>query len=458
MPKTVTAALFASALLTLNVQASDLLQVYKEALSNDAYYGSAHAALAASREKLPQGRAGLLPSIDVAASSSRTNSNFAPDGALNLNQTYHNENYRLSFTQPLFNWANWEQFELSKLIVSANEALFAQTQQDLIVRVAQAYFDMLAAHDMLDSNQAQKKAITEQLASAKRNFDVGTQTITGTHEAQARYDLIVAQEFSARNDLETKRSALQQIIGRFPDPLAVLKAGVKLNSPSPATIEPWMESAEKKNYGVINSQFSLEIAKRNISKNRGGHLPTINLFANANRGNTNGSSQFGNSSRSNAQVVGVELNMPLFSGFAMSSKVREAIALENKSRNDLEAAKRSAKQIARVSYFGINFGLAQVKALEAAEVSSQAALDLNLLEYQVGGRINIDILNAQQQLYSSRMQLAKARYDTIMNGLKLKSAAGNLSEEDLTAVNALLDSTTTTSPTPVASAQDVMAD
>jgi outer membrane protein len=439
MRKSLIAMLIAGTFLSLSVQASDLLQTYQEALGNDAQLASARAALAAGQEKYPQGRAGLLPTIGLGGGYSRTALDALVGGSIDQSYNYTTNGYAVSLSQPLFRWANWEQYQQGKLAVAAAEAQFAQAQQDLIVRVAQAYFDVLAAQDALTSVQAQKVAITEQLASAKRNFEVGTATITDTHEAQARYDLAVAQEYAGLNDVAIKQTALQQIIGKPPGDLATLRSGVALTAPAPAEIEKWVDSAETQNYGVVGQQLALEIAKRDIKKNRAEHMPTLDLVAGYNHGNQTGSTISPVGSVANTNTIGVQWAIPLFAGFAIDSKVRESIALEEKARYDLENARRTAAQGARQSYLSVNNGLAQVTALEAAEVSSQSALDSDKLGYQVGVRINIDVLNAQQQLYSTRKDLAKARYDTIVNGLRLQSAAGALKEDDLAQVNALLN-------------------
>jgi outer membrane protein len=450
MQKPLIAVLIASAFLSLNANAADLIQVYQQALANDAVYASARASLAAGREKVPQGRAGLLPTVGLSGSYGRNDNTFSPfnegtpftgpngtPGVIGSTGFNGNANqYTLALSQPLFRWANWQAYEQSKLQQAISEAQFAQAQQDLITRVSQAYFDVLAAQDTLELTGAQKTATTEQLASAKRNFEVGTQTITDTHEAQAAYDLVVAQEFAAMNDLENKKSALQAIIGTAPTSLAPLKTGVALASPQPAAIEPWVSSAENQNYGVVVSELSLESAKRDIQRNRAGHYPTLDLVASSFHNKVSGQSTQSGSTTNN--VVGVQWSVPIFNGFAVTSKVRESIALEDKARNDLESTRRNAALAARQSYLGVNSGLAQVKALEAAEISSQSALDSNKLGYQVGVRINIDVLNAQRQLYSTRRDLARARYDTIVNGLKLKAASGSLREADLVPVNNLL--------------------
>jgi outer membrane protein len=431
-------ASLAAAFISLNAGAADLLQVYREALANDAQYASARATLAAGQERTAQGRAGLLPTAGLSGNASRSNSSTSANGIETSSPTFGTTGYTLSLSQPLFRWANWETYQQGKLSVAASEAQFAQAQQDLIVRVAQAYFDVLTAQDALASVQSQKVAITEQLASAKRNFEVGTATITDTHEAQARYDLAVAQEFAAQNDLQIRRSALQQIIGRPAGDLAALRSGLRLEAPEPVQVERWVDSAEQQNFGVVGQQLAVEIAQREISKSRAGHYPTADLVASRSRNSPGFTATAPGGLSTTTNSVGVQLAIPLFSGYSVTSRVRETIALEEKARADLENARRTAAQGARQAFGGVNAGLAQVRALEAAEISSQSALESNRLGYQVGVRINIDVLNAQQQLFTTRQNLAKARYDTIMNGLRLKSAAGTLKEEDLMLVNGLL--------------------
>jgi outer membrane protein len=448
MQKPLIAVLLASAF-SLQAHAADLIQVYQQALANDATYASARAALTAGQESITQGRAGLLPTIGITGSYARNKSEQSsgnsvavdPDNPSQVITSYggtvNNNQYTISLQQPLFRWDRWESYQQSKLQQSIAEAQFAQAQQDLITRVAQAYFDVLAAQDTLDSTRSQKEATTEQLASAKRNFEVGTQTITDTHEAQAAYDLVVSQEIAAVNDLENKKTALQAIIGAPPAALATLRQGVTLAAPQPGNVDQWVSAAENQNYSVSVAELNLESAKRDISRNRAGHLPTLDLVASSTHSTSNGGPAFLSGTNSN-KGIGVQYSIPIFSGFAVTSRVRQSIALEDKARNDLEANRRNAALNARQSFLGVNSGLAQVKALEAAEVSSNSALESNKLGYQVGVRINIDVLNAQRQLYQTRTDLAKARYNTILAGLKLKSAAGSLREEDLQPINALL--------------------
>ena len=450
MQKPLIAVLLASACFSLNAGAADLIQVYQQALANDATYASARASLSASRERIIQGRAGLLPTVGISGALSKNDSDFDPWNVGQLGtlpngqpgivgssgSNLRTNEYTLALQQPLYRWDRWETYQQSKLQHAIGEAQFAQAQQDLITRVAQAYFDVLTAQDALESTRSQKEATTEQLASAKRNFEVGTQTITDTHEAQAAYDLVLAQEFAAVNELDNRRNALQAIIGAAPTNLAALKPGTTLAVPQPATVDPWVSSAETHNYGVTVGELQVAYSMRDISRNRAGHLPTLDLVANAGRSNVSGRTLNSGDGRNNS--IGVQWSVPIFSGYAVTSRVRESIALEDKARNDLEATRRNAALQARQAFLGVNSGMAQVKALEAAEVSSQSALESNKLGYQVGVRINIDVLNAQRQLYSTRTDLARARYNTILNGLRLKAAAGSLREADLVPVNNLL--------------------
>ena len=450
MQKPLIAALLASACFSLNASAADLIQVYQQALANDATYASARASLAAGRERIVQGRAGLLPTVGISGAITKNDSDFDPwnlgaigtlpngqPGVIGASGSNLRTNeYTLALQQPLYRWDRWQTYQQSKLQQTIAEAQFAQAQQDLITRVAQAYFDVLAAQDALESIRAQKDATTEQLASAKRNFEVGTQTITDTHEAQAQYDLTLAQEFAAVNDLDNKRNALQAIIGAAPANLASLKAGTTLAVPQPANVDPWVSSAENQNYGVTVGELQVEYARRDISRNRAGHHPTLDFVASSTRRDLNGQSSSSGVTKNNA--IGLQWSVPIFSGYAVTSRVREAIALEDKARNDLEATRRNSALQARQAFLGVSSGLARVKALEAAEVSSQSALESNKLGYQVGVRINIDVLNAQRQLFQTRTDLARARYDTILNGLRLKAAAGSLREADLVPVNSLL--------------------
>jgi outer membrane protein len=432
MRKTVIVMLLGGASLFSQAQAMDLMQAYKQALNNDAVLASARASLTASQETLVQGRAGLLPTATLRAGQSRTELE-------QQNRDYRRKEYTLSLSQPLFNLTNWEAYQQSKLLTETGVAQFAQAQQELILRLSEAYFNVLVAKNELSSILAQKEAISEQLAFAKRNFEVGTATITDTHEAQARYDLIAAQELAARNNLLIARSALQLITGNPVENLAELRQGVELNPPLPAQVEAWINSAEKQNYAVITQELALEVARREINRNRAAHAPTIDLVASRGYVDQTGTIATTGDASSTSNTIGVQLNIPLFAGFAISSRVDEAIALHERARADLVNVRRNAAQAARQAYFSVTSGLGQIRALQAAEVSSLSALEANRLGYQVGVRINIDVLNAQQQLFAARRDLSRARYEALLNSLRLKAAAGTLTEIDVHHVNDLLE-------------------
>ncbi|MDT6960331.1 TolC family outer membrane protein [Cupriavidus sp. SZY C1] len=418
--------------------AADLLQVYRDAQANDAQFASARSQLLATREKLPQGLSGLLPQVAGTAGAQRTMADYS--SPVEVTRYFNANTWALQLTQPLFRWDRWETYKQGELAAMAGEVSFQQAQLDLITRASQAYFDVLAAQDNLYLAGAQKKAIAEQLEQAKRNFEVGTATITDANDAQARYDLATSTEIAAQNALEITRATLQQVTGKPVDELMGLRPEAQIPGPLPADVNAWAAQAEQSNPQVNLANYNLETAQRETNKAKAGHLPSVDLVASYGYTNAQGTAtQLSNvGSRYNSGVVGVQLNIPIFTGGFTQSRVRETLALADKAASDLEFARRTAAQQARQTYSGVFNGLAQVKALEAAERSAQSAVESNQLGYEVGVRINIDVLNAEAQLFSTRRDLAKARYDTIMNGMRLKASTGTLSEADVVQINTLL--------------------
>lgn len=415
------------------VLAADLMQVYREAQANDAQYAVARAQAEAGRERLPQGRAGLLPTV-AATANKIENRNVSNGRDLN----YPSDGYNVSLTQPLFRWQNWVQYDQSRLQVAQAEATLAQAQQDLIVRVAQAYFDVLYAEENLRSVRANKVSIVQQLEQAKKNFEVGTATITDTHEAQARFDLATALEIAAENDLEVRRQALRVITGKETPALNPLKPQATLAPPQPASMDRWADAAQADSFIVQAQQAAAGVAEKEIERTRAGHLPTVDLVANY--GNANSVLPgLGTPLETDVRNIGLQLNLPIFQGGFINSRTREAIANRDVAAGTLENARRTAALSARQAYLGVVNGLAQVRALEAAVVSSNSALEANRVGYEVGVRINIDVLNAEQQLYVARRDLARARFDTLISQLRLQAAVGALGEDELQRVNALLE-------------------
>jgi outer membrane protein len=424
-----------------SASAADLMSVYRDAAGYDAQFAAARASRDAGVEKLPQGRSGLLPSIGVGANTTWNETEVTTRTTPEVSRAvdYNSHGWTATLTQPLFRWQNWAAYKQGELAAAMAETQFSAARQDLIVRAAQAYFDVLLAQETATTASAQKTAITQQLESAKRNFEVGTSTITDTHEAQARFDLAVASEIAAQNDLTVKRQALQVLIGKEPEMLKALRTDAEISRPQPDDILKWAETAETGNLSVAQAQAAYEIANQEVSKQRGGHLPTLDVVATYGKTGAGYNASTGSGIDTKATTVGLQLVVPIFAGGAIMSKDREAVALREKARSDLDNARRQASLGARQAYLGATSGLSQVKAYEAAVASSQSALESNKVGYDVGVRINIDVLNAQSQVFDTRQKLAKARFDTLVAQLKLKQAAGNLTEEDLAAINALLE-------------------
>ncbi|MBK9161502.1 MAG: TolC family outer membrane protein [Nitrosomonadales bacterium] len=423
-----------------SAQAADLLETFRAAQANDPVFAAARATQQAGQEKLPQGRSLLLPSVNLNANSTFNDQTVQYKGAFPFpggNNRYNSHGYGVSIVQPLFRQQSWMAYSESELQVVQSEAQFRIAGQDLILRVAQAYFDVLSAQDGVQLAEAQKAAISEQLEQAKRNFDVGSATITDTHEAQARHDLVSAQEIAARNNLEVRRNALQQLINAMPKELNPLGKEFKLETPQPADMEKWVGDALLNNPQLAIAQAGAELAEKEVTRNLGGHLPTVDLVANYSKSYANGGS-FGVGSDSNNKSIGVQLNMPLFQGGAVNSRWREAEANRDRAKEELENARRMIAAQTRQAYLGVVSGIAQVKALQQALVSSESVLEASRLGQEVGVRTNLDVLNAQQQLYATRRDLYQAEYAYLISHLRLKAAAGSLGEEDLNRVNQAL--------------------
>ncbi|MFT3735687.1 MAG: TolC family outer membrane protein [Rhodocyclaceae bacterium] len=435
MKRIATAVLLACG--ALSVHAADLLEIYRDALASDAQFASARALYEANQEKGPQGRAGMLPTINLTGNTSYTWADTILAEPRSYN--YNTNAYQVQLVQPIFRWQNIEAYRQGNLQVDVAEAQFLTARNDLALRVAQTYFDVLYAEEVLNSVQALKSATAEQLQLAKKSFEVGTVTVTDVNEAQSKYDLAAAQEIAAQNDLDVKRQALSLLSGKPPQSLARLRPGVQISPPLPANIDDWVRAAEKSNATVQASTLAVEIAERDVAKARAGHLPTLDFVAshgNTHAGRTGSVNTPPSMSRNN--LVGLQLSVPIFAGGATQSKVREALALKTKAEADLETQRRVATQAARQAYLGVTSGIAQVRGYEAAVVSSTSAVASNKLGYEVGVRINIDVLNAQSTLADTQQKLAKARYDTLVNQLKLKAAAGPVEQGDIEQVNALL--------------------
>ena len=414
---------------------ADLLSVYRDALVSDAAYQAARAQYEATRERLPQARAGYLPVITGTATAFRNDVNLeiAPD------QRYSTGTYAVTLTQPVFRMQNWIAISQADKVVLQAQAALGFQGQELALRVGQAYFDVLLAQDNVALSGAQKSAISEQLAQAKRNFEVGTSTIVDTLEAQARYDQAVAKEIADRNDLEVKKRALTVLLGKLPDGFVPLRDPLVLSEPRPANIEDWVKVANDSSYTVAVARAGYEIARQEVERQRAGHLPTVDLSANYGGVDNPLNAVPGViGSRALNGSIGLTLSVPIFAGGLTQSRVREAVALRDRASQDLENAQRTVAQSVRQQFLNVTSGIAQVRALEQALTSTQSQLDSTILGRDVGVRTSVDVLNAQQQVFQTRRDLQSARYSYLMNGLRLKAAAGLLAEGDVEEVNRAL--------------------
>jgi outer membrane protein len=421
--------------LTATAQAQSLVQLYDAAKGHDATYKAAQSQYQASLAKAEQAKALLRPTAGLGATITETD--FNSQVPTNPDARYGSRNATLSASQPLFRPANLAGYRQGLKQADLAQAQLKTAEQELIIRVSQAYFDVLTAQESLAFVKAQKKAVAEQLAAAKRNFEVGTSTITDTREAQARYDLVTAQEITAENDLRIKKLALDQSVGvQNAQPLA-LRSGASLGTIIAGDADSWVQQATAQSPAVEQARIGLEVAQLETEKAKAGHMPTLDLTA------SYGGTRFRNGNQNsridnNTGTIGLSFNLPLYAGHATQNRIQETVSLEEKARIDLEGAQRTVAQATRTAFFGVLSGLGQVKALEAAEASSQSALDANKLGYQVGVRINIDVLNSQSQLFQTKRDLAKARYDVLLGQLRLRQAAGVLKVDDVQNINALL--------------------
>jgi outer membrane protein len=417
-------------------RSDDLSMIFRDALANNAQYQSAQAQYAAYSERIPQSRAGLLPTLSASGNTTWNENQSNIFGR----QRYNSNGYTVTLTQPLFRAPAILELSEAHAQVDQAKAQLDSALQDLMLRTAQAYFDVLFAEDALNTFRAQGAADLQQLQQAQRSFDIGTMTTTDVRDAQARYDVVNAQTINAQNELAAKTNGLRQIINREPGSLMPLRAGIVLESPMPSTLAPWERAAESDNISVIAGRAALQAAQRETQRARATFLPTFDFVATYGSNKSAYSIEVGNQNK--GSTVGVQVTVPLFTGGATSSHLRESFSLQKKANADLEEARRVSVLSAQQAYLGATSGLAQVKALGVALESSRTALQANRRGMDVGTRINIDVLNAEQQVAVIERDLAKSRYETLMSLLRLKAAAGSLGASDMDEVNALLASST----------------
>ena len=420
-------------------QAQSLQELYDAARGYDATYLATRAAADAAAARAAQAEALTRPSLGLSSTATQARSDPPTAGAVNSTTLTAGLQGKYS----VYNAANTPTIDKARRGFALAQADLEAAEQDLIVRLATAYFDVLAAKDALATTRANKAAIAEQLASAKRNFEVGTATITDTREAQAKYDLAVAQELAADNDLRVKRVTLDQFVGRVGVEPKGLAAPVALPALNSDNVDTWVASADDQHPAVRKARLGLEVAQLDTQIARAGEKPTLDASATIGASNLhnslNGAAATASGvGTSKTATIGLTFTYPIYTGGLTQNRIKETLVLEDKARNDLDFARRSVAEATRRAFFGVQSLKAQVAAYEAAESSTKLALEATQLGYKVGVRVNLDVLNAQTQLYSTQRDLAKARYDVLVNSLKLRQASGQLRPEDVLATNSLL--------------------
>lgn len=417
-------------------KAQSLLALYESASTHDAIFQAARAQYEANRSRAAQAVAGLLPQVGIQAGVGRTDADISNPAA---ERSYDSRQASIQAVQPLYRPANLATYVQGERQAQQAAVILEAARQDLILRVSQAYFDVLAAQDVLAVVRAQKAAVSEQLATARRGFEVGTGTVTDIREAQARFDLVVAQEIAAENDLRIRSLTLDTLVGYRGTQPKPVSLPLVLPQLQPADIDTWVTQAEQVSPAIRQARLALEIARLETDKARAGHKPVVDFTAT--RGysrNPATTTVVLADSRTTSTQYAINLNVPLFAGFSTQNRVRETLALEDRAQAELDNAHRTAGQAVRTAYLALISGGGQVRALEAAETSSQSALDANRVGFGAGIRINIDVLNAQGQLFQARRDLALARYSVLLGQLRLRQAAGTLTPDDLLALNNLL--------------------
>jgi outer membrane protein len=420
---------------------ADLLEVYGMAQGSDPTFEVARLNYAASQEKRSQALAGNLPTVTLTGNENFTDAKAGFNGTPPVSRGIYAWTWTLQLTQPIMHPQNVAAYYEADAQVDAARADFEQAQQELMLRVAQAYFDALIAQETVATAEAQVQAMQEQAEAAKRGYEKGTISITDYHEADSKAEQSRAQLIAAQGEREVKQSELERLTGQPTGKLAILKPEVVIPSPQPVAASDWVSQAQDSNPAVRAQMSQLRAAGFSLTKARAENIWTLDFVASTGNNYSSGSvaTPVGYESRVKSNVAGLQFTMPIFAGGLNSSHIREATINREKLGAQLEEARRKAGAEARQAYIGIMTGLAQAEALRASVKSAESSVKGNRAGYKFGLRINSDVLNAEQQLYSSRRDLVKARYDTLLQGLKLKAAAGVLTVSDLVTVNDMLE-------------------
>ena len=431
---------YAAEPVSLQAQPLKLMDVYQQALAHDASLASALSANRAAQEIIEQGKALYRPTVNFNAETNALKSSFHYLSTSSTDRSqFENYRYGVDARQPIFRQQNLIQIDQAGTQVSIADKQLNVAQQALMLRTTQAYFDVLMAQDRIDLIVAQKNAIAAQLAQAQANFDLGSATITDANEAQARYDLAAAQEIAALNEFEIAKHAVQAITGQLPQRLASVKPQLKANEIG-LSMATWQELAMLNNLNIQIQQDTAKLAEQEIARNQAGHLPTLDAVASYTNSYANGTvSRFGAGNELQVGSIGLQLQIPLYEGGAVSSRVRQAVLNKQKALDDLDLVRRQTELDTQRAYLNLSSSIAQLKAFDQAILSSQSQLDATQLGYQVGVRTSVDVLNAQQELFSAKRDALQARYNYLTNIIRLKTATGIVAAADLVDINQQLE-------------------
>ncbi len=424
------------ALPPLYAAASDLLDVYEYARNGDPQYQQAIAARRATQEQRPQAISRLLPEVSFRADARQheqdiTRAGFGADGAISFNS----QSYRLALIQPVFRRDRFLGLQQADSRILEAEAELIAARQELMLRTTAAYFDVLAAADTLNFAQSEKKSLSRRLEQARQRFDVGLTAITDVQEAQAGFDRALAEEIAAQNNVDNAREALREITGAYFPTLAALGQHMPLVRPTPDVIDEWTDTALQQNLSVIAASHAVNTARAEIKRQFASHLPTLDIVAN--HGFDKSGGRFGDF-ETTASMIGLELNVPIFQGGLVNSRVREVKQRLQARLQGLEQARRDAQRHARQAFLGVIAGISRVDALKQAVRSSETALQATEAGFEVGTRTAVDVVAAERVTSQARRDLARARYDYLLDSMRLKLAAGTLSAADISHINTWL--------------------
>ncbi len=441
-----------------NATKTDLMSAYQDALKNDTQYLISHANLKATEQSVRLSRSSLLPQISASATRSRNETDFEGQGLdgspsdpfTNLSE---GTTYRVQLNQSIFDWSNWVALDQANLRLKASELTHGSNLQSLITRTAQSYFNVLSATENLSTTQSELEALKKQLDLTREQYESGLANATDFLNAQANYDQSLANEVSLKNSLTIAKEALRQITNNYYIQLEGMGDSLKLSDPSPNNIEDWTRVAAQENLGLKAQQYNVKVAKKDIERNRSGHYPSLDLNVTYSDSDSDTERSFpqgispniappgtvqDTSNQQQGYNAGLTLSVPIFSGFRVDAQTEQAKQNYLTSSHQHEQTARQVQASARNAFTNLQAAIISYNAYKRSLESSQSSLEATQEGYQAGTRNIIDVLNATRSYYNARRNLTRAKYDYLINGLNLKSAAGTLTEADLQEVNQLL--------------------